>query len=103
MDSKFGVRIRSQGLPGFKSRKCRADAVLAARNFQQLIGVQFCPIPQQQWLATQNVLCIVCYASDVRHSSLLDLVAMYDRCQWSLVLPGLTVTGTPAWVAPHPR
>src|SRR5258705_12080493 len=65
-------------VPGFKSRKRRVDAVLATRNFQQLIGMQLCPIPQQQWLATQNVLCIVCYASDVRHSSVLDLAEQFD-------------------------
>jgi hypothetical protein len=40
---------------------------------QQLVGVQLCPIPQQQWLAAQNGLCIVCNASDVRRSSVLDL------------------------------
>src|SRR5437879_11960502 len=62
----------------FKSRKRRVDAVLAIRNFQQLIGMQLCPIPQQQWLATQNVLCIVCDASDVRHSSVLDLAEQFD-------------------------
>ena len=58
--------------------KVSADAVLATRNFQQLIGMQLRPIPQQQWLATQNVLCIVCYASDVRHSSVLDLAEQFD-------------------------
>ena len=52
---------------------------LAPRNFQQLIGMQLCPIPQQQWLATQNVLCIVCYASDVRHFSALDLVEQFQN------------------------
>src|SRR6266436_5670146 len=64
--------------PGFKSRKRRANAVLATRKFQQLIGMQLCPIPQQQWLAAQNGLCIVCNASDVRHSSVLDLAEHFD-------------------------
>jgi hypothetical protein len=66
------LNLRSR-VPGFEPRKRGADAVLAARNFQQLIGVQLRPIPQQQWLAAQNGLCIVCNASDVRHSSVFDL------------------------------
>ena len=48
-----GERSHSRSrVPGFKPRKRRADAVLATRNFQQLIGVQLCPVPQQQRLAT---------------------------------------------------
>jgi hypothetical protein len=49
------------------------DRHLAARNLQQLVGVQLCPMAQQQWLAAQNGLCIVYNASDVRHSSVFDL------------------------------
>src|SRR5260370_30599493 len=72
-------RLKSRSrFPGFEPRKRGADAVLATRNFQQLIGVQLCPIPQQQWLAAQNGLCIVCNASDVRHSSVLDLAEHFD-------------------------